>query len=231
MTDKHNQSFFGQSTGMFIQSSSKNDPFMFLQFIKKKEDGTWEKLSMKEGKTIKCSLEEIIMILRVLTGKIKSWSTVHSFKEEKTPISVSWESETKLWFNVGEYPKMLSFAQIEILRMLLEHLLEEKIEFATVGILKNSCNNKQSSNTILESNIPKGLHLEISEEINLGDNVKKVLGVIKGETEKALLINLGNGDESWIPKSVIKSNYNIQNEAEQSFLVDTWFLEKNKIIV
>ncbi|KKM05640.1 hypothetical protein LCGC14_1751980, partial [marine sediment metagenome] len=26
MADKHNKSFFGQSTGMFLQSSSKTDP-------------------------------------------------------------------------------------------------------------------------------------------------------------------------------------------------------------
>jgi len=50
MVDKHNQSFFGQSTGMFIQSSSKHEPFIFLQFIKKKGDGSWEKPSQREGK-------------------------------------------------------------------------------------------------------------------------------------------------------------------------------------
>ena len=33
MTDNHNQSFFGQSTGMLVQSSSKHEPFIFLQFI------------------------------------------------------------------------------------------------------------------------------------------------------------------------------------------------------
>jgi len=69
MTDKHNQSFFGQSTGMFIQSSSKNEPFIFLQFIKKKGDGSWEKPSLREGKRVKCGLEEIIMILNVLKNQ------------------------------------------------------------------------------------------------------------------------------------------------------------------
>ncbi|KKK89416.1 hypothetical protein LCGC14_2733330, partial [marine sediment metagenome] len=131
MADKHNKSFFGQSTGMFLQSSLKTDPFIFLRFIKKKESGTWEKPSLGEGKTIKCGLEEIVMILKVLKRKLKSWSTVHIFKEEKTPISVKWEGENKVWFNVSDYPKMLTIAQIEILVLLMEHILAEKIEFAT----------------------------------------------------------------------------------------------------
>jgi len=151
VVDKHNKSLFGQSTGMFIQSSSKSEPFIFLQFIKKKENGTWEKLSLKEEKTIKCNLEEIIMILRVLEGKEKSWSTVHVFKEEKTSISVSWEGEAKLWFNVGDYPKMLKFAQIEILRRLIDHILQEKIEFATVSSSKNSNPNIDTLQPILQN--------------------------------------------------------------------------------
>lgn len=231
MVDKHNQSFFGQSTGMFIQSSSKSEPFIFLQFIKKKENGTWEKLSLKEGKTIKCNLEEIVMILRVLEGKLKSWSTVHVFKEEKTPISISWEGEAKLWFNVGDYPKMLNFAQIEILRRLIDHILQEKIEFATVSSSKNS-NHTIATSPIKSTNPMKLLeedNILIAEKVDLGDGIIKITGIIKGETEKALLININNGTESWFPKSVIKSNFDPETNAEQSFLVDSWFLEKNKI--
>ena len=55
--DQSPKIFFGQFTGIFIQSSSKNEPLIFLQFIKKKGDGTWEKLSTREGKTVKFSLE------------------------------------------------------------------------------------------------------------------------------------------------------------------------------
>ena len=73
MTDKHNQSFFGQATGLTIQSGSKNDPYFFLKCIKKKNGGIWEKPSKGEGKTFKCSLEEMIMILQVLKRKINSF--------------------------------------------------------------------------------------------------------------------------------------------------------------
>ena len=71
------------------------------------------------------------MILHVLKKDSKTWSTVHVFKEEKTPISIKWEGENKIWFNVGNYPKMLTIPQIEILVLLMEHILAEKIAFAT----------------------------------------------------------------------------------------------------
>ena len=234
MADKHNKSFFGQSTGMFLQSSLKTDPFIFLRFIKKKESGTWEKPSIGEGKTIKCSLEEIVMILKVLKRNLKSWSTVHVFKEEKTPISIKWEGENKIWFNVGEYPKMLAISQIEILALLMEHILAEKIEFATSSGKSNEDSPKvnaipvDSSNDISKENVVDD-NLEIVEELDLGDKVKKIEGIIKGETEKGLLLQMNNNSEYWFPKSTIKSKFNSGEGAKQSFIIDTWILEKNKV--
>ncbi len=234
MADKHNKSFFGQSTGMFLQSSSKTDPFIFLRFIKKKESGTWEKPSLGEGKTIKCSLEEIVMILKVLKRNLKSWSTVHVFKEEKTPISVKWEGEKKVWFNVGNYPKMLIIAQIEILILLMEHILAEKIEFATSSEKSNETLPNvnelpvDSNSGIKHENVDNG-NLEIVEELELGDKVKKIEGIIKGETEKGLLLQMNNNNEIWFPKSAIKSPYNSVRDSKQSFIIDSWILEKKKV--
>jgi hypothetical protein len=231
MTNSHNYSFFGQSTGMFLQSPSKEEAFIFFQFIKKKQNNTWEKPSLREGKRIKCGLEGMVMILQVLESKKKAWSTVHVFKEEKTPISVKWEGETKLWFNVGDYPKMLSLSQIEILRRLMEHILQEKIEFATSG--NSNIKKLDSSTNTPESVAPKKEPLEtqlpVIEEVDLGDGIAKISGFIKGETERALRIDITNGTESWFPKSVIKSSFDPEGKDEQSFLVDSWFLEKNNI--
>ena len=233
-SDKHNKSFFGQSTGMFLQSSSKTDPFIFFRFIKKKESGTWEKPSLGEGKTIKCSLEEIVMILKVLKRDLKSWSTIHVFKEEKTPISVKWEGEQKIWFNISDYPKMLAAAQIEILALLMKHILAEKIEFATSSGKSNETPSKvndvpvDSNNDISKGNVVDD-NIEIVEEIDLGDKVKKIEGIIKSETEKALLLEMNNDNEFWIPKSTIKSKYKSIEGAKQSFIIDSWILEKNKV--
>jgi hypothetical protein len=60
MTNSHNYSFFGQKSALFIKSSSKNEPYIFFQCIKSKNDGSWEKPSQGEGKIIKLSLEEMI---------------------------------------------------------------------------------------------------------------------------------------------------------------------------
>ena len=190
---------------MFIQSSSKSEPFIFMKFIRKKGDGSWEKLSTREGKTIKVSLEEVVMILEVLKKKIKSWSTVHSFKDDKTTISVSWEGEAKVWFNVGDYPKMLSFAQIEILKLLLLHLLEEKIEFATISDMSKT-------QIVIEQTVTKKQEvpeLTVVEEISSESNLTKVEGVIAGMTDKAVLLKLNSGAENWFPTATIKSHYSL----------------------
>lgn len=218
---------------MFIQTSSKSEPFIFLKFIKKKNSGTWEKMSNGEGKTIKCGLEEIVMILEVLKRKKKTWSTVHSFKEEKTPISINWEGESKVWFNVGDYPKMLSFTQIEILKLLLNHILEEKIIFSTVPDTNKSFSNSGSKDNtrILEQNKNNDDGLTIQEELNLGKNLERMEGSIIGETDKALRVTIENGNDIWIPKSTIKSQYNVETKSKQTLLIDSWFLEKNNLLV
>ncbi|KKM20944.1 hypothetical protein LCGC14_1640350, partial [marine sediment metagenome] len=195
---------------------------------------TWEKPSMGEGKTIKCSLEEIVMILKVLKRNLKSWSTVHVFKEEKTPISVKWEGENKIWFNVGNYPKMLSIPQIEILVLMMEHILAEKIKFATSGEKSGETSPKTNEFSVDSTNDIKSEkvntdNLEVVEEVNLGDRVKKIEGIIKSETEKGLLLQMNNNSEYWFPKSTIKSKFNSVEGTKQSFIIDSWILEKNKV--
>lgn len=234
MVDKHSQSFFGQSTGLTLLSSSKSDSFIFFKCIKKKPDGSWEKPSLGEGKTIKCSLDEMIMILEVLKRNQDSWSSFHNFNDIKTQISFKWENSAKqkLLIYIGKYSKMLNFAQVEIFRMLLEHLIQEKIEFATISKFNTT---KKPVNMLKEISEPNqlsssGLLPTVKESVEHKENeVIKINGVIEGETEKALLIQFNNDKEVWIPKSVIRSNYNSVNEVPQNFIIDNWILKKNNI--
>ncbi|KKL61184.1 hypothetical protein LCGC14_2197840, partial [marine sediment metagenome] len=164
----------------------------------------------------------------------KGWSTVHVFKEEKTPISIKWEGENKIWLNVSDYPKMLAIAQIEILALLMEHILAEKIKFATGSGKTNEevpkvINIPVDSNPGINKENVVDDNLEVVEELELGDKVKKIEGIIKGETEKALLLRMSDDNELWFPKSVIKSTYNSAMESKQSFIIDSWILEKNKV--
>ena len=235
MVNKHSQSFFGQSTGLTLVSASKTDSFIFFKCIKKKPDGSWEKPSLGEGKTIKCNLDEIVMILEVLNKNKDSWSSYHNFNDIKTQISFKWEDDAKqkLLIYIGKYSKMLNYAQTEIFRMLLKHLLKEKIEFATISNLpsiKNPVENSKDSKEISKKRSSKKLP-SVKESVEQNENeFSNINGVIEGETEKALLIQFDNNKEVWIPKSVIHSNYNSINEITQNFMIDNWILKKNNIL-
>jgi PII-like signaling protein len=234
MVEKHSQSFFGQSTGLTLLSSSKSDPFIFLKCIKKKSDGSWEKPSLGEGKTIKCNLDEIIMILEVFKRTSDSWSSYHNFNDVKTQISFKWEDgvKKKLLIYIGNYSKMLNFSQTEIFRLLLKHILEEKIEFATISkmpsgkaVVSGQKNNEQRNQDNNATVLPV-----VKESIENKENeVSQINGVIEGETEKALLIQFNKDKEIWIPKSVIRSNYDSSNDISQNFIIDNWILKKNNI--
>ncbi|MBD3254549.1 MAG: hypothetical protein GF383_05625 [Candidatus Lokiarchaeota archaeon] len=260
MVDSHSQSFFGQSSAIIIQSSSKSDPYVFIRCLKKKPDNSWEKPSEGEGKVIKCSLEEMVMILRVLERQSEKWSSYHSYKEKKTPISINWadnNAET-LWINIGKYKKMLGLAQAEVLRLLLNHLLKEKIKYATVSNYKTADDDKavKMDREVLTEKEPSKNHKyyyevldepsnqnELPEEYNPSDiatNYKKtknnlnnnvsIQATIKVETEKALLISLSNGKEAWIPKSTIESAFQSGIENPQPLVIKDWVLKKNDLI-
>jgi RNase P/RNase MRP subunit p29 len=237
MTDNHSQSFFGQSTGITIQSPSKNENYIFIKCIKKKQNGSWEKPSLGEGKTIKISIEEMVMILKVLKGQLPSWTTYHKFNDNKTQISFKWENETKnsLWINIGEYPKMLGIPQVEIFKLLLKHLIKEKIEYSTVIDFSKIQANSEKIRTLEKKVVeirPEKINMEKNTEKSTNANASdkiKISGAINGETEKALLLNF-EGREFWVPKSKIHSKFNNVKGESQSFLIEDWILKKNKIV-
>jgi len=255
MANQHSQSFFGQNTGIIINSSAKEEQFIYIRCIKKKSNGIWEKPSSKEGRVIKCSLDEIIMLLQVLNRDILKWQCFHTYKQTETSISFSWEDEKAktLWINIANYSKMLRFAEAEILRLLLTHILKEKIAYAT------SSTTNPERNHFLEDNNFKGNFnrfkphnqsnqhpantkdnqaftnngngsIVISTKTELVKDRRNIKGIIKGETEKALLIDFNYGKKIWIPKSTIHCQYVPQKNLTQKFLIDNWVLNRNKII-
>ena len=254
MTDIHNKSFFGQKVGMILSSRSKTDPFIFFKFLKKKANNEWEKPSKGEGKTIKISIEEMITILNVLHRKLLKWNGFHSFKEEKTAISLNWdEKDELLWIRVDEYAKSLKFPQTEFLKLLIEHLIKEKISYATSGNItlnekKSSDNNSEDFSEFFESesffeNISDSNNNEnkkatIEQYTNNGNNNKRkntpkqiIKARVKKVTDKAILLIFANGKEVWFPKSTIYCDFDPKlNTHEQEFLVENWILEKNLII-
>ncbi len=255
MADQHSYSFFGQKSAFFFQSPSRSVQYLFFRFIKKKNNGIWEKPSNKEGTVIKLSLEEQAQILEVLEKNSLAWSGYHAFKGNKTPINVKWETpeSTRLWINIGNYSKMLQSPEITILRMLMEHVLQEKIEHATQPSFSKKASNSMSSNHVQKkvNSLEDGEDLTLimndsslqidsknhvsNESFSATQVIEKdygsIQGKIKGETAKALLLITGKDKEQWIPKSTIKSDYDVNNKATvQSFTVENWLLNKNNIL-
>lgn len=237
MVDNHSYSFFGQKVGLIIQSSSKNEPHIFFRLIKSKNDGSWEKPSVGEGKVIKFSLEEMVWIIRVLDKETDSWSSFHTFKDSKTQISFKWENREnkKLWIHIGKYSKVLEYAQIKILELLMKHILKEKIQFATTLNISKKSNSGFMSSTIVQEEIitnrENGYNSKkYSKNKSNSSKVQSINGIIKSETDKALLIQFDNGTEIWIPKSKIHSNFDKSKNVNQEFMIDDWILEKNKVV-
>ncbi|MHA1508104.1 MAG: hypothetical protein ACTSO6_05305 [Promethearchaeota archaeon] len=231
MSDSHSKSFFGQNTGIIVSSSSSSDPFMFIHCFKKKSNGVWEKPSYSEGKAVKFSLEEIVMILRVLNHKTQKWQCQHIFKDKETSVFFNWEDTNHevLWINVGKYSKRLNLAQTEILRLLLTHFLDEKVVYSTLQKKHIQKNQAQSDNL----NIHLDGHIlphNPNKSIKPPDDTSNLYGYIVGETEKAVLIDFKNKEE-WIPKSAISNQYLPKKNVKQNFSINNWILKKLELII
>lgn len=239
MADFHTKTFYGQKSSMIITSPTKMVPYIFLSCINRKEDGTWESSSKGEGKTVKISIEEIICILEVLNRKSANWRGYHVFKDRQTEIYVGWEDETRqvLTVKIGDYTKKLRFPNLNLMILLLEHILSEKIEFATSGTFeskeKKEKIDEESEYSLFSEHITARDGLQVVETTEYGVSVDtiKIKAKLKVESPKALLITLESGEEFWIPKSTIHSSYETENKDKfQNFIVDKWIIEKNRII-
>ncbi|MFW9951003.1 MAG: hypothetical protein ACFFKA_12870 [Candidatus Thorarchaeota archaeon] len=244
MVNSHSLSFFGQNTGIILASWSKDEPFLFLSCIKMKSNGKWEKITKREGKTNKISLEEVILILRVLNREISSWQTSHFYKDKETSISFSWQDENKdiLWINIDNYSKMLNSAQVEVLRLLTTHLLHEKIIYSTTldnerqNLIRVDNNNRDINDNIYidEEFITKFKQInEVNPKVKVieqySPNSTDIESLILSETEKALMLKIGD-DGIWIPKSTVLNQYDPVIGKVQSFLISNWILARYKII-
>lgn len=229
MVNHHRISFFGSKTGILFDSNPSGSPDIFLTFIKKKVDGSWEKPSQKEGRTIKFSLVDMAFILRVLRGEISAWKTVHLYEERKTAISFERDSEDRerLKIKAGDYIKLLNYGEVEVFKALLEHVFQEKVISSTEARKREDVSGaelkKEPNQIIAEETSEEKTEPIIAETAVL-------TGVYESETEKALLIAFEGKKAIWVPKSTIRSSFDSKITASQKFEIDTWILKKNNII-
>lgn len=240
MGDFHTKTFYGQKSSLLISSPRKVVPYIFLSCINRRDDGTWERPAKGEGKTVKLSIEEIICILEVLHRRSANWRGYHVFKNRKTEIYAGWEDKSRqvLLIKIGDYMKKLRFPNLNFLTLMLEHLLSEKIEFATSGTFESETKKKQNVDEEAEYGVfaeyitsRDGLHIVETTEYDTSIDTVNIKAKIKVESPKALLIMLESGEEYWIPKSTLHSEYDVNNkEMLQKFVVDKWIIEKNKVL-
>ncbi|TFG21718.1 MAG: hypothetical protein EU533_05105 [Promethearchaeota archaeon] len=238
MTDFHTKTFYGNKTSVSVSSPSKDIPYIFLSCFNRKEDGSWEKINEGEGKTVRLSIEEIICILEVLNKKSAIWRGFHIYKDSRTQIQVGWldESRELLIIQIGSYKKKLRFPNINFLKMLMDHLLIEKIEFATTIPIKSKENGKSFTEleeySLFTENITSrdGLRVVETTEYSPKVDMKEISAKIKAESPKALLISFDE-QEFWVPKSTIHSGFDVNNkETVQKFIIDQWIVERNRKI-
>lgn len=242
MVDKHDWSSFGQKSAVMVSTNKMSEPHVFFRCIKKKNDGQWEKPSLKEGKVTKFGLGEIVALIKVLSKEKNEWQGFHDFKGEKTAIKINWSSQNNdmLYLVIGNYRKQFGEYEVEVLLALLKHLFKEKIANATVSKLqannfvKNRVQERQIQ-PIEHSNMERVEIEPVKQEQKSFKNKKndeqvKVSGVVNGSTQKALLILFDNGKEGWVPKSTVHSEYKEEKNSFNEFLIDAWILKNNNII-
>ncbi len=245
MVDIHSVAFFGKNVGLKVSSSSRSTPDVYIQCIRKKRDGSWEKPSMKEGKNVKFNLRELIQMIDVLNGTKSKWTTVHKFGNNNTSITFAWDQNESdlLWVNIADYSRAFNYPDPELLRKLLEHLLDEKIEYGTGFIPKtqttpstsnqNAQVQSQTSYAAPSTNydLPKQADYVNQPTKPSGDEGEylKVTAKIKMDRLKALLLEFQDSTEKWFPKSTVEETYNASDNNFQTFSIQQWVLEKNGI--
>ena len=239
MVDSHIKTFFGRKTSLIISSRSKKEPYVLLSCINRNDEGEWEQISKGEGKTVKISIEEMICILEVLNKRSAIWRGYHVFKDRRSEIQVGWldESREVLVVQLGSYKKKLRFPNADFLKMLMDHLLIEKIEFATSSPAKTKGKGKSpiiaEEYSFFTENITSrdGLKVVETTEYPTSVDIIEVNVKIKAESPKALLIATDTEQELWVPKSTIHSTYDVKNkEAFQKMIIDEWIVERNRKI-
>jgi len=141
-------------------------------------------------------------------------SNVHEYQNKKTSISLSLHEFNKIRVVVNNFNITLNIGQTNVLTELLSHLFKEKVKYATGSKKKKFPQQYKKSGVSIKNN-----------------KITSVEASIKGESPKALsLLFISSGKTVWIPKSVIHNTYDLKNTHIQSFLIDTWIINRNNLM-
>ncbi|KKK87574.1 hypothetical protein LCGC14_2751890, partial [marine sediment metagenome] len=127
------------------------------------------------------------------------------------------------------------FPNLNFMTLLLDHLLSEKIEFATSGtfsVKEKEEVDEEDEYGLFSEHITAldGLHIVETTEYAVSIDTVEIQAKVRVESPKALLIALDSGEEFWIPKSTVHNDYDVREKKKsQNLLVDKWIIEKQKI--
>jgi antitoxin component of RelBE/YafQ-DinJ toxin-antitoxin module len=76
-------------------------------------------------------MKELVFLLRVLRKEVLKWTTMHEFKQKATNFHIEWTLDDTIKIIAQNYSVELDIGQSEVLKMLLSHILEEKVIHAT----------------------------------------------------------------------------------------------------
>jgi hypothetical protein len=218
----HRMSFFGQKTGVLFDSGDWSDQCVYIRFLKKKDNGTWEKPSAKEGRSIKINLMEIIAILDIFDNDNKKWSTVHRFRNENTPITFDKKNDG-LSVSIPSYSKYFRFPESKLFEKLLQHIFEEKIQYSTGHNPGSSQKNTEIPKSSLNSS-PRS-NLSNSEYVNSGSKfqppMEKKISNFKNFSESAPKISRDHDYGQKFQDDYEPMDVNLfEIESQQSSLMD-----------
>ncbi|MHA1756199.1 MAG: hypothetical protein ACTSVV_05465 [Promethearchaeota archaeon] len=139
MTKDHNYSFFGKDQALIIITKELNDN-VHLNFIRKKNDGTWQ--SLKEGIHIILNINELCRIAWFLDNNVNSINIIHkhpnsnqiknfkfekSFDKRKNKEVLFIKAKMNNNPSYGKFSKPLYDEEIRLFKKIIEHLEMEKI--------------------------------------------------------------------------------------------------------
>ncbi|GAB4327318.1 MAG: hypothetical protein Kow0069_34150 [Promethearchaeota archaeon] len=238
------RAFFGKKTAAFFNSGTDDSDYWYLSFIQVKPDGSWERL--KEGKTVKMNLGELVAFLDVFEGRLPEWTTFHGYEGQKTHISASIQTPAPLdkftvLLRVGGYIRPISYPETRIFRDLLKITYRRKLERAdSLGTTPPPSPHFLPSPTDPPARPAPatrgestGVATSSARRAGAPDDeaARFVRGRVLKETERALLLSLDGGVEQvWFPKAALDElPGDLSEGTELVARVAGWFLKKRSI--
>ncbi len=131
--DYHKYIFHGQSFNLILYSISKYDPHVYLKWKKRNFKNVSQQDRNKHEKLVELNLENLTYIFNLLKNQQNLRDITIKERLKGDYVTFSWENENtrSLWIRANSFSKVLNFPQIQLLLLLIEHLLHEKIAFST----------------------------------------------------------------------------------------------------